>query len=226
MPKIKNLSKKIIIGLTGRNDTEVIEKIKSADKLRIKEAGLFLEMLEPSQRNKVYKELEKAKIKQIPLIHIRNDMTKKELDYLEKKYSPKYYTIHESTFNYLKKWKTYYKKLFLEMNFDDHVEEYVKVEKVGGFCIDLSHLKASQERNTKEYEYTIKKIKETKNLCNHLNGYHEVEKRDIHTIKNEKEFDYLKELPKIVFGDKISLEMFNSIEEQVKYKKYLIKLLN
>jgi hypothetical protein len=47
-------------------------------------------MLEPAQRKKVYKELEKSEIKKIPLIHIRNDMTKKELDYLEKKYSPKY----------------------------------------------------------------------------------------------------------------------------------------
>jgi hypothetical protein len=205
MPKIKNISKKIIIGLTGKNDTEVIEKIRSAEKLKIKEAGLFLEMLEPNQRNNAYQELEKSKIKKIPLVHIRDDMTKKELDYLEKKYSPKYYTIHENTFTHLKKWKTYYKKLFLEMNYDNHIEKYVKVEKIGGFCIDLSHLKSAQERNTKEYEYTIKKIKETKNLCNHLNGYHNVEKRDIHTIKSEKEFDYLKKLPKLVFGDKIPL---------------------
>lgn len=221
----KNLSKKIIIGLTGRNDSEVIEKIKNADKLKIKEAGLFLEMLKPNQRQNVYEELEKSKIKKIPLIHVRDDMVKKEFDYLEKKYSPKYYTIHESTFNHLHKWKNYQQKLFLEMNYDNHIEKNVKVEKIGGFCIDLSHLKAAQERNAKEYEYTIKQIKKTKNLCNHLNGYDEIEKRDIHTIKSEKEFNYLKELPKIVFGEKIALEMFNPIEEQIKYKKYLIKLL-
>lgn len=226
MPKLENISKKLIIGLTGKTAIQVINKIKDADKFNIEEAGLFLEILTLKERKKVYIELEKSKIKKIPLIHIRNDMKKWELKYLEKKYNPTYMTIHESTFKYLKKWKGYYKKLFLEMNYDNKVKNYVNVEKIGGFCIDLSHFKSGEERWAKDFEYVLKNKDKKKLLCNHLNGYLWKKRKDLHRIRNKKDFNYLQTLPEFVFGQKIALEMYNPIKEQIKYKKHLIKMLS
>jgi len=50
-------------------------------------------------------------------------------------------------------------------------------------------------------------------------------KRDLHTVRTLKDFNYLKELPKFVFGKYIALETFNSINQQLKFKEYIIKLL-
>jgi hypothetical protein len=219
-------SKRLLIGLTGRNGKQVIERIKDADKFGIITAALFLEMVSKRGRKKIYKALIKSRIKYLPLVHIRNGMSKKELEFLEKNYESKCFTIHENSFKYLKKWNGFHKKLYLEMNYDDKIEKNVDVEKIGGFCVDLSHFKSAKERNAKEYDYVMKrKNKKEMFLGNHLNGYSENEKKDIHTINNTKEFNYLLTLPKFVFGKYIALEMFNSVEHQIKYKKYLTKFL-
>ena len=70
-------------------------------------------------------------------------------------------------------------------------------------------------------------IKKNKNLfkCNHLNGYSYAKNIDLHTIFSLKEFDYLKTLPTFVFGDVIAIETFNSLKEQITFKKYIINLL-
>lgn len=219
-------SKKILIGLTGRNEKEIIEKINQADKLGITTAALFLEFLPKKQRKKVYSELLKSKIKKLPVVHIRNCMPKRELKFLEKNYGSKYFTIHEDSFKCLKKWKGFHDKLFLEMNYDNKIPKNTVVEKIGGFCIDLSHFKASEQRKGKEFEYVMKRKKFKEMFkCNHLNGYKEKNKTDLHTLNHKKELNYLLTLPKFLFGKYIALEMFNSVEEQIKYKKYLLKFL-
>ncbi|MFA6064416.1 MAG: hypothetical protein WCW44_06280 [archaeon] len=226
MPKLRNLSSRIIIGLTGRSAEQVISKIKEADKLGIKEAGLFLEIVPLKERAKIYSALKKSKIQKIPLVHIRNDMEKWELDYLENEYHPKYLTIHENSFKYLTKWNGYHKKLFLEMNFDNEIPGFVDVNKIGGFCIDLSHFKSGEERWTSDFEYVIKNMTKKRPLCNHLNGYTWKKRKDIHRVKNVSEFEYLKTLPSFVFGEKIALEMFNPIKQQLEYKKHVVNMLN
>ena len=49
---------------------------------------------------------------------------------------------------------------------------------------------------------------------------------DLHTVRNLKDFDYLKSLPKFLFGNIIALEVENSISEQLEFKKYLSEFLN
>ncbi len=219
-------SERLLIGLTGRNEKQVIKKIKQAEKLGITKAALFLEMVSPKGKQKIYKLLEKTNIKEFPLVHIRNDMEKQELEFLIKNFHSKCLTIHESSFNHLKKWKGYEKYLYLEFNYDDCIPKNVIVEKIGGFCVDLSHFKAAKERKVKEYDYIMKrKTKKKMFIGNHLNGYNKKKKIDIHKVKNKKQFDYLLTLPNFVFGKYIALEMFNSVKSQLKYKEYLTKLL-
>jgi hypothetical protein len=121
---------------------------------------------------KIYTALENYSIKQIPLIYIRNDMGPEELEYLCKRYKYPCLIIHEDGFNHLDRWRGYHKNLFLEMNYDNFVPSTVKVKKIGGFCIDLSHFKTAGEKWMKEFEYIIKRRKSKKLfVCNHLSGY-------------------------------------------------------
>jgi hypothetical protein len=217
-------SKEILVGITGKNVQELKEKIIEIEKFKIKKVSLFLTFLNPIEKKKIYELLFSSNIKEIPLVHLRNDMNKKEINLFVKKFNTKCFTIHESSFKYLKKWKGFKKKLFIEFNYDNKISKKVDVDKIGGFCIDLSHFKASEERQTKEYLYILKH-KNNLFFGNHLNGYNPKTKRDMHFVNSIKNFDYLKTLPRFIFGKYIALEMFNQISEQLKYKKYLEKIL-
>ncbi len=223
----KDFSKRILVGITGNKDIHWQSKLRGIEKYKITEVALFLECFNQTQRQRIYKALLDSNIKKIPLVHIKNDMTKEELEFLVKHFGLEYLTIHEDSFNVLEKWKGYYKKLFLEMNVDNFVSKIVQIERIGGFCIDLSHFKIEEEKWSKEFEYIIQKRKKTILFaCNHLNGYSYKKNTDLHTIKNLKDFDYLNTLPRFLFGNKIGLECNNSISEQLKFKKYLVKMPN
>jgi hypothetical protein len=126
----------------------------------------------------------------------------------------------------MKQWKGFHKYLFLEMNFDNIVPKDVDVTKIGGFCIDLSHFKASEEKWSKDFEYILKNSKTHRFFkCNHINGYSYKENRDIHDVSSIKEFEYIKTLPRFIFGDIIAIEMYNNIKDQIRYKEHLKKIL-
>jgi len=220
------LNKKILVSITGKKEKDWKSKLREIEKHKIKKIALFLEMFSKSQTEKLYRALLKSSIKKIPLVHIKNETSREELKFLEKKFKTKCFTIHESSFNYLSKWDGFYKKIFLEMNKDNKISSKVDVSKIGGFCIDLSHFKAEEDIWSKEFEYIIKREKIHRYFkCNHLNGYNSRTKNDMHTITSLKQFSYLKTLPKFVFGKYIALETFNSIEEQLKFKEHVIRLL-
>ncbi len=227
MKKKTDFSQRIFVGITNDFDGSWRDKLREINKLKITTAALFLEQVATKkERQEVYAELEKSTIRKIPLIHIRNNMARDELAYLCEKYDNPCLTIHEESFKYLDKWKGFYKNLFLELNYDNHLAGQVAVDKIGGFCIDLSHFKAGEEKWSKEFLYVLSQKKEGGNfICNHVNGYSYKSNENIHTVSNLKQFDYLKTLPRFLFGKIIAIETYNTIKEQLKFKKYLIKLL-
>lgn len=216
---------RILLGITGVKDNDWQSKLRDLNKLKISKVGLFLERFNQIQRKKIYRALLDTSIKTIPLCHIKNDMEVEELVFLESKFKTRYFTVHENSFGFLSKWKGFGKKLYLEMNMDDYVSPRVEVEKIGGFCVDLSHFKAALTEWTKDFDYTYFRKFKANFACNHLNGYSSEKNTDLHTIKGLKDFDYLKTLPKFLFGKVIALEMENSISQQIKFKKYLVKLI-
>lgn len=228
MAKI-NFDKRILVSITGKTDKEWQDKLQETNKLGIKQVALFLEFYDKEQKQEIYKALLKSSITSIPLVHLRHDMEKSELLFLKKNFKTKYFTIHEINFqhNDILKWKGFYKNLTLEMNYDNFVSGKVKVKNIDGFCVDLAHFKAGMERLNHDFDYVYKRRNITKYFdCNHLNGFDPATNKDMHTIYNLKDFDYLKTLPNFVFGKVIALETFNSIKEQLEFKKYLIQLLS
>ncbi len=221
-----NFEKRILLGITGIEENDWKDKLNDINKLGISEATLFLTRFDQSQRKKIYRTLLDSTLKNIPLVHIRNDMEIEELVFLENKFKTKYFTIHEKSFGFLNKWPGFQKKLYLEMDTNNYISQKVMVEKIGGFCVDLSHFKLAQTQWTKEFDYTYFRKEKANFGCNHLTGCCAEKNADLHTIKSLKDFNYLKTLPKFLFGKVIGLEISNSISQQIKFKKYLVKLLN
>lgn len=219
--------KEVLVGITGYREKDWKNKLREIEKLKIEKVALFLERFNKIQRNKIYQALLSSNIKEIPLVHIRHDTIKEEMKFLKKNFKSKYFTIHEDHFKFLNRWKGFYKYLYIEMNMDNFVSKLVKVNKIGGFCIDLSHFKSAEEAWTKEFEYIMKRKKTSKYFaCNHLNGYSYEKNTDLHTITSLKNFNYLKTLPKFLFGKIIAIETENNIKDQLKFKKYILKILN
>ncbi len=221
-----NFEKRILFGITGFRESDWTDKLKQIKKLGSKEASLFLERFNQSQRKKIYRALLDSGLKRIPLVHVCNDMEVEEFAFLESKFKTACFNIHEKGFAFLGKWKGFEKKIYLEMNTDDFISNKVNVEKIGGFCVDLSHFKVAQTKKSKEFDYIRLMRLKSRFLCNHLNGYSGKKNSDLHTVKSLRDFEYLKTLPKFIFGKFIGLEMENDIFAQLRYKKYLVNLLN
>jgi hypothetical protein len=213
---------KILLGLTGRNVQECLAKIAEAKKRQLREAALFLEQIDAPGRRLVYRALAGSGIKKIPLVHLRRDMSRAELVSLTKRYKTRYFTIHEDHFRTINRWRGFYRRLYLEMSTDDYVAPNVKVEKIGGFCVDLAHYKKQSILDNRDFTYVYRRRGNRRLFaCNHLNGYDYDNNADLHLIGSKADFRYLKTLPRFIFGRVIALEMYNSLAEQIKYKKYL-----
>lgn len=221
-----SFSDRIYLGITGKENVDWQSKLKEINQLQIKEAAVFLECFDKKERDNFYRFLLKSSIKRIPFVHLRDDVSKKEIKFFIDKYKTRYFNIHEDHFKVLNKWKGYWDKLYLEMNYDSEIAKDIKVRRIGGFCVDLSHFKSAIARGSEEVYYIFIRRHKIKFTCNHLSGYSPNKREDKHTITSLRDFNYLTTLPKYVFGKIIALEVENSIKEQIEFREYLTKLLD
>ncbi len=218
--------KKIYLGITGAENLDWQLKLKEINRLKIKAAAVFLGRFEKKERDNLYRLLLKSSIKEIPLVHLRDDVGKDEIKFFIDNFRTRYFNIHEESFDLLDRWQGYWDRLYLEMNFDSQIARNVKVRQIGGFCVDLAHFKSAISRGSEEAYYVFARKNKIKITCNHLSGYSAQRQSDVHTIKSLKDFDYLTTLPKYVFSEVIALEVENSIKEQIAFREHLTKLLN
>ncbi len=224
---MENFKKRLLLSITGENYSHCVERLKEVKEEGINTVALFHQHISLKNRKEIYKKIEEAGIEKIPLVHIGEDVKKEEIEFLFKKYETRYFTIHESDFGVLSKWKGFYKNLFLEMSTDNEVAKNVKVEKIGGFCVDLAHYQKQKDRKTIDYEYVYNRRNNKKLFrCNHLSGYSFEEMEDLHYVKSIKDFEYLKHLPTFVFGEVIAIEVNNPIKDQLKFKEYITALIS
>lgn len=216
----------LTFSLTGESGADCLKKIAEADRFGLDRVSLFLERLEPADRESVYAALRESGIKDIPLVHLRSDMSREEIVRLVADYGVRYFTIHENHFDVMDGWHGFEKQLYLEMSTDNRVAPNVLVEKIGGFCVDLAHYKKQSVLANQDWQYVYERRDQADLFaCNHLSGYDPASNMDMHTVATEKDFSYLAELPPFVFGKLIAFEINNPLEEQMQYRDYVVSLL-
>ena len=223
----RELNKRVLVSITGVTDNHWKNKIKEINSFGLKRVALFNERFTPVQRRGIYEALLDSCVDEVPFVHGKNDMDKDEFRFLMNNFKTQRFNIHPSAFKYLNKWKGYHKYLFAELSYFNVLPKGFDVRKVGGFCVDLAHFKCAEERWSNEFDYIISNKEHHKYFqCNHVSGYSPWRKRDIHVIKKITSFDYLKSLPKFLFGENIALEVDNPIVNQLRYRDYVIDLLS
>ena len=208
------------------------EKIKEIVKLGLREVCLFPTCLEKSEREELYKLLEKTKIEKIPLVHLRHDMNSEELDYLMKNYQTEVFNTHtERKYPFLYNLDKYKNIIYIENTSLPLDEEEIK--NFAGVCIDFSHLEINRVLNRERYKNDIEILEKYPCGCNHISAIkkipfrekNKVEYDDFHYLEDLSELNYLKKYPAKYFSSIIAIELENNIEEQLKAKNYLIDLL-
>ncbi|MDD5490110.1 MAG: hypothetical protein PHP25_05535 [Candidatus Moranbacteria bacterium] len=210
-------------------------KIEEIKENNLEEIALFLTGLKKEERKKLYNALENTAVKSIPHVHLRTDMELKELDYLVQKYSVQAFNLHATAeWPLIYDYDKYASKIFFENIKTVPVEEELK--KFGGLCVDFSHWKEKELHGDVKYCEEIKdRIKKYKIGCSHVSAIKDEpipiiidpyrEEYSSHILENLSELDYIKEYKKYL-PDLISIELENSITEQLEAKKYLEKLIN
>jgi hypothetical protein len=222
----KDFLEKIYLTITGENNSDWQAKLREISERKIDSAAVFLERFEKKEREFLRRSLLESTIKYVPLVHLRNDTGIDELEFFLTHFNTRHFNIHENAFDFLDQWNGHLDKLYLEMNYDNVIPRNVVIEKIGGFCVDLAHLKSAFDRKVIDANFVLERKSTAKFACNHLNGYSPAEKWDLHFVTNLNDFDYLTTLPKFVFGDIIALELDNPIEDQIKFRDHVAGVLN
>lgn len=236
-------NRKILLGLTTITEGEWKNKVKEIDELGLKEVALFPTSLNKEERQELYKLLEKTKLEKIPHVHLRGDMEIEELKYLEDRFGVEVFNVHSENSYYAPKldYKNYAKKVYSENIPKGLIPTENDLKKYAGICLDLTHWQSDILLRGEECEEN-KKLKELalkyKIGCIHVGaikpqpfidrdrlanidyyGY------DSHILKDLSELDYVKKY-KNYLADIISIELENTLKEQLEVKKYLEKILD
>ncbi|MFC1710162.1 hypothetical protein ACFL0F_00685 [Patescibacteria group bacterium] len=210
------------------------DKIKEVDNFKLEKVCFFPTCLTIDERKEAYKLLEKSSVKAIPLVHVRHDFIKDELYYLKKTFKTNVFNIHSqknSPFKLKNNLDEFNKKIFVELtNTPVPEEEFIKY---AGICLDLTHVEGARLDNNNLYKTFIRYMDKYPIGVAHASAILNHTKKDDFTRKKlhqshefEKltNFDYVKSykdyLPEI-----IAIEVENSIEEQLKAKEYIEKIL-
>lgn len=203
------------------------DKVLEIKKLNIKEISLFPTSLNYEQRQELYGLLENIPIT-CPHIHLRHDMTKEEIKYLQRRFQPRIFNIHPNMFN--SEWDFIKDKTYVE-NAGKQLEDK-DIENFPGICLDFSHLEDERRLFPEYYQKLIEMINKYKIGCGHISGigktlgdrYQRNPNRfEEHFSQDLTEFDYLKRY-KSLFPEIICIELENTLEEQLKIIEYIKRL--
>lgn len=229
---------KILPTITTTQGSDWRERIKEVNEIGLKEIALFPTNIRKKEREELYKLLEKSCVKNIPFVHLRSDMELEELNYLVETYGAKVFNTHtarEYPFIY-ETWAKYRKMIYIENVYFPLDQEELK--KFAGICLDFSHLENDRLMHPETFKHNIQILERFPIGCNHIgaikkeiwidpgDGYNKNKTRhDFHQLGDLRELDYLKNYPLKYFSSYITIELENSIEEQLKIKDYIRSIL-
>ena len=132
------------------------DKIKEVKELGLREVSLFLTCVDFKERQEFYSLLKDTKVDKVSFVHLRQDMTKDEIDYLIKNYHTQAFNIHtKREYPYSKDYLQYKDMIYIENVYGSLDENEIK--EFAGICLDFSHLEEDRLFNPALYEKNVAK---------------------------------------------------------------------
>lgn len=223
-----NCRMKILPCITTTNYDITEIQIQQASKYKQKEYALFITGInDPEERINFLHNLKKHLVGiEFPFAHIRIDSTKEELLFCEENFGTEWFNIHCSHANLFKNSDIYkYKYKILAENsktLNDH-----ELNHFAGICLDLAHYfedKINDELYIDDIENAINSYPI---VCNHVSAIRFGTQVYAEHVGNKlSDFDYLKKIPKQLFGTNyVCLELENTIETQFRIINYIESII-
>jgi len=230
-------NKKVLVSLTVIRDGWK-KRLAEINENQIEEIALFPTVLDVTARKELYKALDESCVKSIPHVHLRHDMELGELEYFVEKYGTEAFNIHPTASLALVNDLSKYSSMIYVENAGKVLEE-TDLQGFAGICLDFSHWDDYFMKQGQGYDESKDKIarlaKNFKIGCGHVSAMKTTIHPDVgipgrmhydeHVFENLSEFDYMKRY-KQYMPEYISIELENSIKDQLRAKEYLEKIIN
>lgn len=212
----------ILVGLTTTKKDQILSKISEIKKFKITQIAYFPTCLTRIERDNFAKELESIPNLEIPHIHLRSDMGDEEIEYYISKFKTKIFNIHprNSKFGIFKIGDKYKKKVYVENS--GGIPTNNELQEYGGVCIDFAHWETGKKYLPELYKNFQTLIQTHTIGCCHISAIRDENEGhlDQHFLKNIQDMDYILKYIRY-FPEFASLELENSISEQLEIKKYI-----
>ena len=219
---------KILPALVTTHGSNFPEKIRELKKLGLEEIAFFPTVLTAKERPDAYRLISETKVKRIPFVHLRSDMTMAEMDFLKKKYKTERFNFHSPRQHPEEEnLRPYHKDIYIETTVVKLLSREMK--HWAGVCLDFTHLENQRLTKGEFYRNFLWAIKKYHVGCGHISAISEKSWRrdslkhfDWHMFERLEDFDYLARY-KQFFPSIVALELENSFRDQLKAREYISK---
>jgi len=222
----------ILPGLTSTKKERMPAFLEAMDRHGVRAIALFPTCMERGERRALYAELERLEGLRIPHVHIRSDMDEAELDYLSGRFGAEAFNIHPASSGhpYPEPPAAYAARIFVENVEEAPADEELRA--LGGLCPDFSHWANALAFGRTRYGEAMRAYGKRYAIgCCHLsalrigvpNPWHG--EWDHHEYATLSDLDYLAGYAAFLPRRWASLELENSMEEQLAAKAYILSLL-
>jgi len=227
----------ILLGINSSPDADWRKNIERLGELGIKKVGVFPTYLEREERFLMYEMLKDAGV-EVPFVHLRHDLDLEEIEYLKKELHTKVFNIHlidELIEKLMAMDSKIRKNIYIENGDHDEPKYFDNLKDFGGICLDLTHyVDHSVIQKEKTYEQFANELSKHKigiihisaisdTLLEESSGWKVYER---HQFDKLNQLDYVKDCKELLMrSEVVVLELDNSIDEQIKARKYIESLL-
>jgi hypothetical protein len=222
----------IIPGLTTTVRDRIPQFVADLRASDVRTIALFPTAIEPAERTRLYQELESIPNLLIPHVHARTDFTEAEMDYLVERFKTEVFNIHpranRHAFGPVP--AQYSARLFVE-NVEEAPEDEELAE-LGGICPDFSHLETARLHGKDEYvERVLRQLAAFRIGCCHVSAIRVGDPNpwnggwDHHSYVDLSNLDYLARYSRYLPDRWVSLELENSLDEQLAAIPYVERVL-
>lgn len=222
----------ILPGLTSTEPDRIPAFVADLRRSDVRAIALFPTVLDPAERNELYRDLAGIPGLTIPHVHLRTDFTAEEIRFVAEKFSTELFNVHpnKSRHPFGKVPGEYASRVYVE-----NVElppEDDELASLAGICPDYSHLESARVMGSVDYVNTVERQLERYPIgCCHVAGIRSGEPNawnggpDHHNFRSLADFDYMKRYADVLPARWISLELENPLLEQLEAARHLERLL-
>lgn len=227
---------KFLPTITTAGSSNWKDKIREINDMKLEEVALFLTGMTKDQRKFLYDLIKTSSIKRIPMVHLKDDMTIDELEFLAKEYDTRVFNTHsEKEYAIDNKWLVKYRELICIENTHNSPLDEMEIKNYGGICLDFAHLENTRLLEMDRYAKEVAILSKFPVKCNHISAIkkdfsfiddkNRKLRYDSHHLDDMKELDYLKNYPIQYFSDFCAIELDNKLVEQLEAIDYIQKFM-